>query len=74
MTTAPPPRPSRPFLPPDPADPHGAGAARDRAPHRPIETWLWTGPLGHLIGGGFDFGQALGRYLLARARGQSTVR
>jgi hypothetical protein len=38
---------------------------------RRLETWLWTGPLGHLIGGGLDFGQALGRYLFARVRGTS---
>jgi hypothetical protein len=38
---------------------------------RRLETWLWTGPLGHLIGGGLDFGQALARYLLARVRGRS---
>jgi hypothetical protein len=38
-----------------------------------METWLWTGPLGHLLGGGVDFGQALTRHLLARARGR-TVR
>jgi hypothetical protein len=36
-----------------------------------LETWLWTGPLGHLLGGALDFGQALARYLLARARGES---
>jgi hypothetical protein len=31
---------------------------------------LWTGPIGHLAGGTIDFGQALARYLLARARGR----
>jgi hypothetical protein len=46
------------------------------SPHagRRLETWLWTGPVGHLIGGGLDFGQALARYLLARARGQRSLR
>jgi hypothetical protein len=33
-----------------------------------LETWLWTGPVGHLLGGALDFTQALARYLLARAR------
>ncbi|HUB36085.1 MAG TPA: hypothetical protein VL972_04615 [Solirubrobacteraceae bacterium] len=40
---------------------------------RRVESWLWTGPVGHLVGGGLDFGRALARYLLARARGR-TVR
>jgi len=40
-------------------------------PGRRLETWLWTGPLGHLLGGGLDFGGALARYLLARARGRA---
>ncbi|HEY2140535.1 MAG TPA: hypothetical protein VGG98_00570 [Solirubrobacteraceae bacterium] len=35
------------------------------------ETWLWTGPVGHLVGGALDFVQALMRYLLARARGKT---
>jgi hypothetical protein len=39
--------------------------------HRRVETWAWTGPLGHLAGGGLDFLEALARYLLARARGRS---
>jgi hypothetical protein len=34
--------------------------ARHRAPlHRRVETWLWTGPLGHLVGGTLDVAQAL---------------
>src|SRR4029077_10929256 len=33
--------------------------------HR-VETWLWTGPAGHLLGGVLDFVQALGRYLRMR--------
>jgi hypothetical protein len=49
-----------------------ARARLDRtAPGRQIETWLWTGPLGHLVGGGLDFVRALARYLLARARGRA---
>jgi len=35
-----------------------------------LETWLWTGPLGHLLAGALDFGQALARYWYARARGR----
>jgi hypothetical protein len=40
---------------------------------RRLETWLWTGPLGHLLGGALDFARALARYQLARACGR-TVR
>jgi hypothetical protein len=36
-----------------------------------LETWLWTGPIGHFVGGGLDFVHALARYLLARARGRT---
>jgi hypothetical protein len=39
-----------------------------------LETWLWTGPLGHLLGGGVDFGIALARYLLARVRSRTVGR
>ncbi len=39
--------------------------------HKRAETWLWTGPVGHLVGGALDFLQALARYLLARARGRT---
>ncbi|MGO9248465.1 MAG: hypothetical protein ACLQQB_03685 [Solirubrobacteraceae bacterium] len=59
MKTARPPKPAR------------SGAARTPAPGRRLETWLWTGPVGHLIGGGLDFAHALARYLLARARGKA---
>jgi hypothetical protein len=45
-------------------------APRRRAGRR-LETWLWTGPLGHLVGGGLDLARALARYLLARARGRA---
>ncbi|MGA2455198.1 MAG: hypothetical protein ABSG93_16935 [Solirubrobacteraceae bacterium] len=37
---------------------------------RRIAAWLWTGPLGHLVGGSLDFATALTRYALARARGR----
>jgi hypothetical protein len=43
-------------------------ARRGRANPRRIETWLWTGPLGHLVGGALDLGEALARHALARAR------
>ncbi|MGH2902365.1 MAG: hypothetical protein ACRDK7_02040 [Solirubrobacteraceae bacterium] len=36
-----------------------------------LETWLWTGPVGHFAGGALDFAQALASYLLARARGRT---
>jgi hypothetical protein len=31
-----------------------------------METWLWTGPLGHFVGGAFDLAEALARHGLAR--------
>jgi len=37
-----------------------------RSTTRRAETWLWTGPVGHLLGGTLDFVQALGRYAWAR--------
>jgi hypothetical protein len=36
------------------------------APRR-FERWLWTGPIGHFVGGGIDFAQALAHYLRTRA-------
>ncbi|HYM55108.1 MAG TPA: hypothetical protein VES97_07075 [Solirubrobacteraceae bacterium] len=48
-------------------------ARRASSRTRRAEAWLWTGPAGHLLGGALDFLVALGRYLLARARGR-TVR
>jgi hypothetical protein len=42
-------------------------ARRGRASARRFETWAWTGPLGHLVGGALDLGQALARHALARA-------
>jgi hypothetical protein len=35
---------------------------------RRAASWLWAGPVGHLLGGSLDFAAALARYLLARAR------
>jgi hypothetical protein len=46
---------------------------RPTSPAKRLETWLWTGPVGHFAGGSLDFAQALARYLLARARDR-TVR
>jgi hypothetical protein len=42
-------------------------ARRARTHARRFETWVWTGPLGHLVGGALDLGEALARYGLARA-------
>jgi hypothetical protein len=33
-----------------------------------LETWLWTGPVGHLLGGAADVASALARHGLTRAR------
>jgi hypothetical protein len=51
------------------------GAEKARGPRarlRRWETWLWMGPLGHLLGGALDFARALARYLLVRARRRRT--
>jgi hypothetical protein len=40
---------------------------------RRLEAWLWSGPVGHLVGGALDFLEALARYLLARLRGRRVV-
>jgi hypothetical protein len=54
----------------------GPHTRRATPPHEPrisvrnarrLETWLWTGPVGHLAGGALDFAQALARYMRARA-------
>jgi len=37
---------------------------------RRAEARLWTGPAGHLFGGGLDFLGALARYALSRLRGR----
>ncbi|HST54497.1 MAG TPA: hypothetical protein VLJ42_01220 [Solirubrobacteraceae bacterium] len=42
-----------------------------RSLSRRLETWLWTGPVGHLLGGSLDFAQALLRYLFGRLRGRT---
>jgi hypothetical protein len=44
--------------------PRGSGRA-----HRRLETWLWTGPVGHLLGGGLDVAQAVLAYLRTRKAG-----
>ncbi|HEV3318992.1 MAG TPA: hypothetical protein VG053_04560 [Solirubrobacteraceae bacterium] len=54
--------------------PAPAPASPATSPVRRLETWLWTGPLGHLLGGGVDFGIALARYLLARVRSRTVGR
>jgi hypothetical protein len=36
---------------------------------RRLERWLWTGPIGHLVGGALDFAQALAHYARERRRG-----
>jgi hypothetical protein len=41
---------------------------RARASARRAETRFYTGPLGHLLGGGLDLLEAFARYALARAR------
>lgn len=35
---------------------------------RRAEAWLWTGPLGHLLGGGLDVLGALASYWLTKMR------
>ena len=56
----------------DPIQRAAVRSRRDRpARARLLETWLWTGPIGHLLGGGMDFVRALARYFLARARGRA---
>jgi len=42
----------------------GSGRARKR-----LETWLWTGPVGHLLGGGLDVAQGLLAYIRTRKAG-----
>jgi hypothetical protein len=45
-----------------------------RSPARRAETWLWTGPAGHLLGGTLDFAQALGHYLRMRHRSTGSIK
>jgi hypothetical protein len=42
-------------------------ARRPRSRTR-AEAWLWTGPLGHLLGGLLDLSGALIGYAIARSR------
>jgi hypothetical protein len=42
---------------------------RGVAPHRRLETWLWTGPVGHFVGGALDLLQALASYQRNRRAG-----
>jgi hypothetical protein len=35
-----------------------------------LAAWLYTGPVGHLAAGLADWGQLMGGYLWARARGR----
>ncbi|HTZ65762.1 MAG TPA: hypothetical protein VMB51_16810 [Solirubrobacteraceae bacterium] len=51
--------------------PRGRAPLGPPRPGRRFETWLWTGPAGHLLGGGADFVRALTRYFWARARGRA---
>jgi hypothetical protein len=53
---------------------HVRARAKRRAwtPHRRLEAWLWTGPLGHLVGGALDVAQALGAYKLRVRRERRT--
>ena len=39
-----------------------------------LETWLWTGPAGHLLGGTLDLAQALARYRARAARAAAAPR
>jgi hypothetical protein len=41
---------------------------------RRLETWLWSGPLGHLIGGALDFAEAMLRWQRARRRERAARR
>jgi hypothetical protein len=42
-------------------------SARTRTPAaRRLEAWLWTGPVGHLVGGVLDFATVLTQHLIAR--------
>jgi hypothetical protein len=43
-------------------------SATPRTALRRLETWLWTGPAGHMLGGTLDYLQALVRYLRQRKR------
>jgi hypothetical protein len=42
---------------------------RGAAVHKRLETWLWTGPVGHFVGGALDLLQALVTYRRKRRAG-----
>jgi hypothetical protein len=44
-------------------------ARPSNALHRRVETWLWTGPAGHLAGTALDLAQALVSYMRTRRAG-----
>jgi len=52
----------------------GGAASWNQASSPPLRrraaAWFWTGPLGHLLGGGLDLVEALARYAAARLRGR----
>jgi hypothetical protein len=37
-------------------------------PARRAEAWLWTGPIGHFVGGALDLISALARHRIRRLR------
>ncbi|MFI4989682.1 MAG: hypothetical protein ACHQHO_02035 [Solirubrobacterales bacterium] len=41
----------------------------NRRARRRLETWLWTGPVGHLLGGGLDVAEGMLSYLRTRTAG-----
>src|SRR5205823_2564189 len=43
------------------------------SPARRVETWLWTGPAGHLAGGALDLLSALVHHRLAHARSRAPL-
>ena len=43
-------------------------AWREQPARKRAETWLWTGPVGHLLGGAADLAGALCKHGLAGAR------
>jgi hypothetical protein len=40
-------------------------------PSHRLETWLWSGPIGHFLGGTLDFAAALVHYLRAKRAGRA---
>jgi len=41
---------------------------RSHTPGRRAQAWLWTGPVGHFVGGALDLLAALAGYALLRVR------